>query len=102
MSRIVAACVVLAFACLLSSCEKLGSEYHGRWYCGEGIVFELSDAKVMHTGPGRDSFWSAEIKSLHDANGGKQLTLNGGPMRSMWLKREGNNLRINRTSCLRA
>ncbi|MEA2875115.1 MAG: hypothetical protein QOF14_311 [Hyphomicrobiales bacterium] len=102
MVRIVMSGALLAAALVLAGCEKLGSEYHGRWYCGEGIVFEMTETKVMHTGPGRDSFWSAEIKSLEDANGGKRLTLSAGPMRSMWLKREGNNLRINRTSCLRA
>ncbi len=95
-SHAIAALAVL----LLAGCSKLPSDYHGRWYCGQGTVFELSASKVTQTGEGR-SFWSAEIKSVDNIAGGKLLRLDGRSL-TISLKREGRNLRINGASCLPA
>lgn len=103
MSRTITIPGALALACLLGACDKIPSEFQGKWSCRTG-QFEIGGSTITYTTPhsGRalsPGNFRAEVDEVKEMDGAKYVTLKKAPMGVVSLKRDGQQLIIDTAPC---
>lgn len=103
VNRYVSAIPLLPLAIMLTGCgDLLSSEYHGTWECGPS-VFVITGKYVKHTTRSKGVFatgdWTATIDKVVNYGDEKAVTLNGGGMGMLLLRREGSSVSVDGGRC---
>jgi hypothetical protein len=103
VKRFVSAIPLLPLAVMLSGCgDLLPSEYHGTWQCGP-TVFVITGKSVTHTTRSKSVFstgdWTASIEKVVNYGDEKAVTLSGGGMGMLLLRRDGSSISVDGGRC---